>query len=136
MRSCLPRGRRSVRRAQGDQPARRRTGIVESFIWQPRDARICEVRVRDELDNCQLARYNPDPTIVSFRHRGLRRFFEDDDRRRLPPEQAEKVAVILARLDAAGQIGEMNVPGFRLHRLAGRLKGFGNAIDVDLVDYH
>jgi len=91
--------------------------------------------------------------IVSFRHRGLRRFFEDDDRRRLPPEQAEKVAVILARLDAAGQIGEINVPGFRLHRLAGRLKGFwsvtvsanwrivfrfedGNALDVDLVDYH
>ena len=47
----------------------------------------------------------------------------------------------------------MNVPGFRLHRLAGRLRGFwsvtvsanwriifrfkdGRASDVDLVDYH
>jgi antitoxin HigA-1 len=62
--------------------------------------------------------------IVSFRHRGLRRLFEDDDPRRLPPEQVEKIAVILARLDAAEQIGDMNAPGLRLHRLAGKLKGF------------
>jgi proteic killer suppression protein len=91
--------------------------------------------------------------IVGFRHRGLRRLFEDDDRSRLPPEQVEKIAVILARLDAAEQIREMNAPGLRLHRLAGRLKGFwsvtvtanwriifrfedGKALDVDLVDYH
>ena len=92
------------------------------------------------------------PMIVSFRHRGLRRLFEDDDPRRLPPEQVEKIAVILARLDAAEQIGDMNAPGLRLHRLAGNLKGFsvtitanwrvifrfddGKAFDVDLVDYH
>jgi len=91
--------------------------------------------------------------IVGFRHRGLRRLFEDDDRSRLPPEQVEKIAVILARLDAAEQIREMNAPGLRLHRLAGRLKGFwsvtvtanwriifrfedGKALDVELVDYH
>ena len=91
--------------------------------------------------------------IVSFRHRGLRRLFEDDNGRRLPPEQVEKIAIILARLDAAEQIGDMNAPGLRLHRLAGKLKGFwsvtvtanwrvifrfddGKAFDVDLVDYH
>ena len=91
--------------------------------------------------------------IVGFRHRGLRRLFEDDDRSRLSPEQVEKIAVILARLDAAEEIREMNVPGLRLHRLAGKLKGFwsvtvnanwriifhfedGQAFDVDLVDYH
>lgn len=91
--------------------------------------------------------------IVGFRHRGLRRLFEDDDRSRLSPEQVEKIAVILARLDAAEEIREMNVPGLRLHRLAGKLKGFwsvtvnanwriifhfedGKAFDVDLVDYH
>jgi len=62
--------------------------------------------------------------IVGFRHRGLQRLFEDDDRSRLPPEQVEKIAVILARLDAAEQIREMNAPGLRLHRLAGKLKGF------------
>ena len=91
--------------------------------------------------------------IVGFRHRGLQRLFEDDDRSRLPPEQVEKIAVILARLDAAEQIREMNAPGLRLHRLAGKLKGFwsvtvtanwriifrfedGKAFDLDLVDYH
>ena len=91
--------------------------------------------------------------IVSFRHRGLRRLFENDDGRRLPAEQVEKIAVILARLDAAEQIRDMNVPSFRLHRLTGKLKGFwsvtvtanwriifrledGKAFDVDLVDYH
>ena len=91
--------------------------------------------------------------IVSFRHRGLRRLFEDDDVRRLPPEQVEEIAVILARLDAAERLGDMNAPGLRLHPLAGKLKGFwsvtvtanwrvifrfdhGKAFDVDLVDYH
>jgi proteic killer suppression protein len=91
--------------------------------------------------------------IVNLRHRGLRRFFEDGDRSRLSPEQIEKIAVILARLDAAEQIEEMNVPGFRLHRLTGKLRGFwsvtvsanwriifrfgdGKASDVNLVDYH
>ncbi len=71
----------------------------------------------------------------------------------MPPEQVEKIAVILARLDVAEQIGDMNAPGLRLHRLAGNLKGFwsvtvtanwrvifrfddGKAFEVDLVDYH
>jgi proteic killer suppression protein len=71
----------------------------------------------------------------------------------LPPEQVEKIAIILARLDAAEHIGDMNVPGLGLHRLAGKLRGFwsvtvnanwrvvfrfgdGKAFDVDLVDYH
>jgi hypothetical protein len=39
-------------------------------------------------------------------------------------EQIEKIAVNLARLDGAEQIEEMNVPGFRLHRLTGKLRGF------------
>lgn len=71
----------------------------------------------------------------------------------MSPEQIDKIAVILARLDAAEQVQEMNVPGFRLHRLTGKLRGFwsvtvsanwriifrfkdGRASDVDLVDYH
>ena len=91
--------------------------------------------------------------IVRFRHRGLRRFYEEDDRSRLPPEQIVKIAVILARLDGSEDLRDMDVPGFRLHRLKGGLKGFwsvtvnanwrnifrfqeGKAFDVDLVDYH
>ncbi|HEY1630127.1 MAG TPA: type II toxin-antitoxin system RelE/ParE family toxin [Rhizomicrobium sp.] len=39
--------------------------------------------------------------ILRFRHRGLKRFFEDDDRRGLNPQHADIIARILARLDRA-----------------------------------
>ena len=91
--------------------------------------------------------------IASFRHRGLRRLYEDDDPSRLPPDQVAKIAVILARLDATDRIQDIDSPGFRLHPLKGRLRGFwavtvkanwrivfrfeeGKALEVDLVDYH
>ena len=48
-------------------------------------------------------------------------------------EHAVKLRDILARLDAAGRIEDMDLPGFRLHALKGELKGFW---DVDYVDYH
>jgi len=91
--------------------------------------------------------------IVSFRHKGLRRLYEDDDRRLLPPDLVERIQTILAALDAAGTIDEMNRPSFRLHPLKGDLKGLwavtvranwrivfrfeeGDALDVELMDYH
>ncbi len=91
--------------------------------------------------------------IESFRHKGLKRFYQQDDRSKLPPDMVERVAVILAVLDAATTIAAMNRPSLRLHRLKGDLKGFwavtvranwrivfrfedGKAFDVDLVDYH
>ena len=91
--------------------------------------------------------------IESFRHKGLKRFYQQDDRSKLPPDMVERIAVILAALDAAATIAAMNRPSFRLHRLKGNLRGFwavtvranwrivfrfedGKALDVDLVDYH
>lgn len=79
--------------------------------------------------------------IRSFRHKGLKRLYEEDDRRKLPAE------------DVASSPEDMNVPGYRLHPLKGDLKGFwavtvranwrvifrfdgGEAIEVDFVDYH
>ena len=38
-------------------------------------------------------------------------------------EHAEKLRDILARLDAAGDISDMALPGFRLHPLKGEFKG-------------
>jgi proteic killer suppression protein len=69
------------------------------------------------------------------------------------PEQAPKIERILLALDAAATPKELDLPGFRLHRLKGDLKGFwsvtvsanwrvifrfegGHACDVDLIDYH
>jgi toxin HigB-1 len=91
--------------------------------------------------------------IQSFRHKGLKRLYEHDDRRRLPPEDVDKIRRILARLDTAREPEDMDAPGFRLHRLTGGLKGFwavtvranwrvifrfegGHPLDVDYLDYH
>jgi len=91
--------------------------------------------------------------IRSIRHKGLRRLHEDDDRRGVISEHAEKLRDILARLDAASAAEDMDLPGFRLHPLKGELKGFWavtvranwrvifrfsdrDAWDVDYVDYH
>jgi len=91
--------------------------------------------------------------IESFRHKGLKRFYQQDDRSKLQPDMVERIAVILAALDAASRIAAMDRPSFRLHRLKGNRRGFwavtvranwrivfrfedGRALDVDLVDYH
>lgn len=62
--------------------------------------------------------------IAGFRHRGLKRLFEDDDRTKVSAEQVERLRSILAALDAAERIEDMNIHTFRLHALKGDLKGF------------
>jgi toxin HigB-1 len=91
--------------------------------------------------------------IRSIRHKGLRRLHEDDDPRGVIREHVEKLRDILARLDAAGRIADMDLPGFRLHPLKGEWKGLWavtvranwrvifrfaerDALDVDYLDYH
>jgi proteic killer suppression protein len=91
--------------------------------------------------------------IRQFRHRGLKRLFEDDNGRELNPQHVETIRRILARLDRATEPGHMDLPGWRLHPLKGALAGFwsvtvranwriifrfknGEATDVDYLDYH
>ena len=91
--------------------------------------------------------------IQSIRHKGLKRLYETDDPRGVIGEHAEKLRDILARLDAAGDVSDLDLPGFRLHPLKGEFKGFwavtvranwrvvfrftdSEALDVDYVDYH
>jgi toxin HigB-1 len=91
--------------------------------------------------------------IVSFNHKGLKRFYENNDRKLLPPAQVERISVLLAYLDAARTIEDLDIPSLRLHPLKGELKGFwaitvranwrivfrfadGNASAVELIDYH
>jgi len=91
--------------------------------------------------------------IQSFRHKGLQRLFVDGERRGVRPDWIEKVENILAVLNRARVPEDMNLPGFRLHPLKGKLKGFwsvtvranwriifrfedGDVWDVDLIDYH
>lgn len=91
--------------------------------------------------------------IESFRHKGLKRFYAEDDGRKLPTEMLERIRAILALLDAAKSVDDMNRPSLRLHAMKGDLKGFwavtvhanwrvifrfedGAARDVDFLDYH
>jgi len=57
--------------------------------------------------------------IRSFRHKGLRRLFEHDDRSRVDAQDADKLARILARLQRSRVPQDMAAPGFRLHPLKG-----------------
>jgi proteic killer suppression protein len=62
--------------------------------------------------------------IAGFRHRGLKRLFEHGDRRGMNPQHVVKIERILAVLDVAQSIDEVNLQSFRLHALSGDLKGF------------
>ncbi len=91
--------------------------------------------------------------ILGFRHRGLKRLYERGDRSRISPQLADQTEDILGLLDMAKNPEDMNLPGYRLHKLRGNLRGYwsitisgnwrivfrfedGNAFDIDLIDYH
>jgi proteic killer suppression protein len=91
--------------------------------------------------------------IRSFKHRGLKRLYERDDRSGIRPDLLEAVEDILGRLDQAATPQALNLPGYRLHPLKGDLRGFWSvtvranwriifrfeeedAFDVELIDYH
>lgn len=91
--------------------------------------------------------------IRSFRHKGLKRLYQDDDARGLNADHVEKLRRILARLDIAKVPQELDLPGYRLHPLKGDLEGFwsvtvqanwrvvfrmeeGQVFDADYTDYH
>lgn len=61
--------------------------------------------------------------ILNFKHRGLRRFYENDDSRGVSSEHVGKLQNILARLEVAENPEDMNLPGFRLHPLKGSRSG-------------
>jgi proteic killer suppression protein len=57
-------------------------------------------------------------------HKGLKRLYEDDDPRGVNGQHVEKLRDILARLDVASAITDMELPGFHLHALKGNHRGF------------
>lgn len=91
--------------------------------------------------------------IVSFRHKGLKLFYEKGDASKLQPQHVSKIRLILTRLDAVRTSKELNVPGYGLHQLKGDMKAFWavkvdknyrvifrveneNVCDIDYIDYH
>lgn len=91
--------------------------------------------------------------IRSFRSKALRRFVEHGDASKLSVPNARRIERILEQLDEALRPEDMNNSGYRFHGLKGKDKGRfavdasgnwritfgwdgGDAIDVDLEDYH
>ena len=91
--------------------------------------------------------------IKSFRHKGLQKFFETGRTAGIQNKHKQRLRMILAALDSAHEIDDMDLPGFRLHPLKGKLKGIwsvtvsgnwritfefenGNAHIVNYEDYH
>lgn len=91
--------------------------------------------------------------IKSFRHRGLRRFYERGDHSLIRPDLQKQVRAVLGLLDAADSPDGMRIAGYKLHKLKGDRKNYwsvtvnrnwriifrfenGNAHDVEMIDYH
>ena len=91
--------------------------------------------------------------IRTFRHRALKRLFQDGDASKVPADQLKRIADVLAHLDTALHPVDVDLPGYRLHPLKGDRKGCWSVsisrnwrivfrfedrdvFDVDLVDYH
>jgi proteic killer suppression protein len=91
--------------------------------------------------------------IQSFRHKGLRRFYETGSLAGIQPQHARRLTMQLAALDSARIIEDMDIPGFRLHPIKGADRGRwsiwvngnwrltfefrdGQAYVLDYEDYH
>jgi len=61
--------------------------------------------------------------VASFRHKGLRRFYGTGSLAGIQPGHATRLRMLLAALDTATTVGDMDVPGFRLHPLKGAAQG-------------
>ncbi len=91
--------------------------------------------------------------IKSFKHKGLEKYFYTGIKKGITVSHASKIGRILDRLDSAVKVEDMNLPGFRLHKLSGKEKNIwsvvvnanwritfyfedGDAYVVDYRDYH
>jgi proteic killer suppression protein len=87
--------------------------------------------------------------IRSFKHKGLAKFFETGSKAGIQAQHADRIRLILGRLNAVVKPEDMGLPGLRLHPLKGARKGTwavwvsGNwritfrfvGADADVVDY-
>ena len=91
--------------------------------------------------------------IRRFRHRGLKRLYERDDRSGVNAAHATRLERILTLLDVAQRPADIDLPGYRLHPLKGERKGEwsvsvsgnwrvtfrfdeGDVTDLNYEDYH
>src|ERR1700744_1846559 len=93
--------------------------------------------------------------LLSFRHKGLKRLWEDGSAKGIPSAMADKLRKLLFAIETAETLEQLRrFPGWKLHPLKGDRKGFwsltvtGNcrlifryeeqtntASEIDLIDY-
>ncbi len=91
--------------------------------------------------------------IQRFKHKGLKRLFESGSPIGVDPQHAARIRKILALLETAETLEDMDLPGLGLHPLKGIRKGTwavkvsgnwritfnilqGDAYDINYEDYH
>jgi proteic killer suppression protein len=91
--------------------------------------------------------------IKSFKHKGLRQFFELGDTSGIQAKHIKKLRIQLAAIDTAQVIDDIDLPSFSLHQLKGERDGIwsvsvnanwrvtfefrdGNAFILNYEDYH
>lgn len=57
--------------------------------------------------------------IKSFRHKGLKKFFDSGSVAGIQPQHSRRLRMQLMALDTAISIEDMDIPGFKLHSLKG-----------------
>lgn len=61
--------------------------------------------------------------VISFKHKGLERFYRSGSNAGIQAVHAKKLRLILSNLDQAESPKDMDLPGLRLHQLKGEMKG-------------
>ncbi len=91
--------------------------------------------------------------IKSFKHKGLEKFYLTGNKAGIQAQHAKRIILILAQLNQAKMVDDMNIPTLKLHELKGKRKGTwavkvqenwritfrfinGNAEIVNYEDYH
>ena len=91
--------------------------------------------------------------IKSFKHKGLKKLFESGNSAGINPQHSTRLRQILALLETAETLDDMDLPGLNLHELKGKRKGSwavkvsgswrvtfklqkGDAFNVNYEDYH
>ena len=91
--------------------------------------------------------------IKKIKHKGLKQLFESGSSAGINPKHVPRLRQILALLETAETLDDMNLPSLNLHELRGERKGTwsvkisgnwrvtfkletGDAFDVNYEDYH
>ncbi|SBS27350.1 Toxin HigB-1 [Marinomonas spartinae] len=91
--------------------------------------------------------------IKTFKHKGLKKYFETGSVSGIQANHQRKIRMQLAAIDTAQEIDDINLPGFNLHPLKGNRDGIcfitvngnwritfefvdGNAYILNYEDYH